>query len=96
MEGQTPDGKAIEAFGFGCQADVSGSVPSYHSKVSEQGKIVERYENWNNGMGFVESTKTIYKPTSISIEKQDGYLAIHDHKIYKPRPEIVDLLSKGL
>ena len=90
-----PDGKVIEAFGFGCQADVTGSVPSYHSKVSEQGRVIERYENWHTGMGEIESTKTQYKITSIPIEKQDGYLAIHDHKIYKPRPEIVEMLRTG-
>lgn len=90
-----PDGKAIEAFGFGCQADIAGSVPSYHSKVSEFGKVVERYENWHNGMGFIESTKTMYKPTAIPIERQDDYLAIHDHKTYKPRPEVVEALRSG-
>jgi len=88
-----PDGKAIEAFSFGCEADVSGSVPSYHSKVSEFGKVVERYENWHNGMGFVESDKKVFRPTSVPIERQDGYLAIYDHKTYKPRPEIVEDLA---
>lgn len=92
-----PDGKAIEAFGFGCLADTSGSVPSYNSSVDTKGYVIPRSENWSNGIGLISYNKGD-KPFSIEaipIEKQDGYLAIHDHKTYKPRPEIVEALRTG-
>jgi len=92
-----PSGRAIEAFGFGCQCDITGSVPSYNSSIDSRGNPVPRYENWNNGMGFVEFSKgdRPFKIEAVPIERQDGYLAIHDHKTYKPRPDVVESLRTG-
>lgn len=92
-----PDGKAIEAFGFGCQADITGSVPSVHNGIDDQGQVVERYENWNNGGGFVHylDGDKPFQIEAVPIEPQDGYLAIYHGKEYKPREEVVKQLAKG-
>jgi hypothetical protein len=92
-----PDGTAIEAFGFGCQADVTGSVPSVHSKIDDAGQVVRSFENWNNGMGFVEYGKgdKPFKSTPIPIEAQDGYQAIWQDRVYKARKAVAEALAKG-
>lgn len=92
-----PDGKAIEAFSFGCQADTQGSVPSYYSKVDDMGFMVERSENWNNGGGFIEmSEKTgSFKPVSVPIEVQDGYEASFNGRVYQARQDVLEALRSG-
>lgn len=90
-----PNGQAIEAFSFGCEADVTGSVPSYHNKVNDRGLVVERYEDWSNGMGFLDySEKTgSFKPLSVPIEHQDGYEAVFNDRVYQARLEVAKALE---
>jgi len=92
-----PNGQAIEAFSFGCQADVTGSVPSYHSKVDDHGLTVERFENWDNGGGFVEYTEgdKPFKSTAVAIEAQDNYQAEFNQRVYLARQEVVEALRNG-
>lgn len=92
-----PDGTSIEAFGFGCQADVTGSVPSVHSKIDDRGHVVERYENWNNGGGILEFSKgdKPFRHYDVPIEAQDGYIASFNGRTYKHRQEIIDALANG-
>jgi len=92
-----PDGKSIEAFGFGCQADVKGSIPSYHSKVGEMGEVVERFENWNQGLGMVEYKKgdKPFQTHAIAIEAQDNYEAQWQKRVYKAREEVAEAFKTG-
>jgi hypothetical protein len=90
-----PDGYAIEAFSFGCLTDVAGSVPSVHNKVDDRGFVVEKYENWNNGMGFVEYTKDSFKQIPVPIEIQDDYEASYAGRVYKARQAVVEALKNG-
>lgn len=89
-----PNGEKLEAFSFGCQADISGSVPSYHSGVDDMGKIPTRYENWQNGGGFVEFSEKNFKPEFVPIEQPD-YEAERDGRIYEARQKVVEALAKG-
>jgi hypothetical protein len=89
------DGYAIEAFSFGCQADVAGAVPSVHNKVDDRGFVVETYENWNNGMGFVEYTDDRFKQIPIPIELQDDYEASYAGRVYEARQAVVEAFKNG-
>ena len=90
-----PNGTAIEAFGFGCQADVTGSVPSVHSSIDDRGMVVPKFENWNNGGGFVEYSKTNFKSIPVPIEYYDNYEASYNNRIWKARQDIVEALTNG-
>lgn len=90
-----PDGTALEAFSFGCQADTSGSVPSHGNKIDDKGFVVERYENWNNGAGWVQYTKENFKATAVPIEQQDNYLAEWNGRIYQARKDVIEALKTG-
>jgi len=92
-----PDGKALEAFSFGCQADVTGSVPSTHNGVDAMGYPTTKYEQWDNGGGFVEYRKgdSPFRIHSVPIEAQDGYETKFNGKLYKPRPEVIEALRNG-
>lgn len=92
-----PNGQCIEAFGFGTQCDVSGSVPSVHSKIDDRGHVVENYENWNNGGGFVEYSKgdKPFRFQAVPIEAQDNYQTVYNNRVYKARLEVQEALAKG-
>jgi len=92
-----PNGTSIEAFGFGCQADVTGGVPSVHSKIDDRGHVVENYENWNNGGGFVEFSKgdKPFRQYAVPIEAQDDYLTSYNKRVYKARQEVIEALKNG-
>lgn len=92
-----PDGKAIEAFGFGCQADTTGSVPSYNSDVDTRGYVVPRCENWSNGGGFIEYKQgdRPFNQTAVPIEAQDNYEAVWGKKVYKAREDVTEALRNG-
>jgi len=92
-----PNGQAIEAFGFGCQADITGSVPSYHNKIDDRGQVVERYEDWNNGGGFVEyrGGDRPFKSIAVPIEPQDNFDASYDGRVYKARKDVLEALRTG-
>ena len=92
-----PDGKAIEAFSFGCQADTTGSVPSYHSKIDDRGNTVERHENWDNGGGLISyySGDGPFRIESIPIESQDNYLTEYAGRVYQARKNVIDALKTG-
>lgn len=46
----------IQRFGMspGTLADITGSVPSYHSTHDDHGNIISRAENWQQAVGIVE------------------------------------------
>lgn len=92
-----PNGTAIEAFGFGCQADVTGSVPGVHSRIDDRGHVVENYENWSNGGGFVEFQKgdKPFRQYSVPIEAQDNYEIKYNGKTFKARQDVVEALRTG-
>lgn len=92
-----PNGTAIEAFGFGCQADVTGGVPGVHSKVAESGFMVPTYENWNNGGGFVEYKKgdKPFRHTAVPIEAQDNYETSYQGRVFKARQDVIEALKSG-
>jgi len=93
-----PDGKAIEAFSFGCQADVTGSVPSYHNKVDDRGNTVKRYEAWDNGLGLVEynAGDKPFRVIPIPVEQQDGFEASYNDRVYMARQDVTDALQNGV
>lgn len=90
-----PNGKKIEAFSFGCMADISGSVPANGNKINDSGYPVENYMNWNNGMGYVELGKNTFKPTAIPIERENNFDAEYNHRVYKARQDVVEALKNG-
>ena len=92
-----PDGTAIEAFGFGCQADVTGGVPSVHSKIDDRGQVVENFENWHNGGGFVEYKKgdKPFRHVAVPIEAQDNYETVYQGRLFKARQDVIEALSTG-
>jgi hypothetical protein len=90
------NGTSLEAFGFGTQADISGSVPAVHSGVDDMGNIPVRFENWQNGAGLVEFSDNFFKPEFVPIEPQDNYRAEREGRIYEARKEVIAALEKGL
>lgn len=90
-----PNGQAIEAFGFGCEADVTGSVPSYHNKVDDRGFVVERFESWDNGCGTITYSPTTgsFITEAIPIEHQNNYEAEYNQRIYKARQDVISALG---
>ena len=92
-----PNGQSIEAFGFGTQCDVTGSVPSVHSKIDDRGHVVENYENWNNGGGFVEYQPgdSPFRFQAVPIEAQDNYKTVYNNRVYEARKEVIEALAKG-
>lgn len=46
-------GKYITAITFGTLARIDGIVPSFGNGVDERGQVVERYENWQRGIGII-------------------------------------------
>lgn len=89
-----PNGKALEAFSFGCQADTSGSVPAVHNGVDDMGRIPTRYENWDNGGGFIEFSEKNYKIESVPIEHPD-FKATREGRIYEARKAVEEALANG-
>lgn len=89
-----PNGRSIEAFGFGCQADITGKVPAVHNGVDDMGRVKERYENWNNGAGFVEYSDKHFKPEFVEINGPD-YTAQRDGRIIEARKAVAEALAKG-
>jgi hypothetical protein len=59
--------------------------------------MVERYENWDNGCGLLSySEKTgSFKPVSVPIERQDGYEAVFNDRVYQARLEVAEALRTG-
>lgn len=47
-------GKVITAMSFGTWARVDGAVPSYGNAVDDEGNVVQRYEDWQNGLGVIQ------------------------------------------
>ena len=46
-------GESFTARTFGTLARIDGYVPSYGNGVDERGAVVERYENWQQGIGVI-------------------------------------------
>lgn len=82
-------GRVVTAMSFGTWARIDGAVPSYGNGVDDNGNIVTRYENWQNGMGFVEyqdgDKPFQYQP--IHIDHQEGYETHFDGKKFKPNEQ---------
>jgi predicted phosphodiesterase len=78
------NGESVETFSFGCQADISGSVPAVHNGVDDMGKTVIRFENWQNGGGFVEYSDKYFKPEFVPIN-HPNYTATRGDRLYAPR-----------
>lgn len=53
-------GQYFTAATFGTLARIDGVVPSYHNGVTDDGRVVERYENWQQGIGLVRDYGTVY------------------------------------
>jgi len=47
-------GHYLTAISFGTLARIDGAVPSYGNGVDDDNQIVKKYENWQNGIGFVD------------------------------------------
>lgn len=78
---QTRDGNRQRyAMSPGTLADISGSTPSYGNSIDEHGAVVERAENWQNGIGIVEFSNTSSNPNIIHFN--DGEMMI-DGRTYK-------------
>lgn len=88
-----PDGTKRSAFGFGCLADIKGSVPSYHSKVDDKGFVVPNFENWDSGAGFIEVSKNgLIQPQFVNLEHEQ---AKYNSRVYKARQEVIEALRAG-
>lgn len=57
------DGNQYAAISFGALCRNDGSVPSYHNGIEEHGRVVKRYEDWQQSMGILR-------------EYPDGYLEV--------------------
>lgn len=64
----TRRGRFITAAAFGTLASNRGHVPSYGSGVDDRGEVVQRFENWQQGIGVI-------------LEYPDGYLEMHPIQI---------------
>jgi hypothetical protein len=88
-----PNGKKISAFGFGCLADTTGSVPSYHSRIDDRGFLVPKNENWDSGAGFISiSKKGFFRPEFVNLSEKE---VSFNKRVYKARADVVEALSSG-
>ena len=46
-------GEYISSHQLGCTCSIDGDVPSYHSAVDDNGKVVKRKENWQQGVMMI-------------------------------------------
>jgi predicted phosphodiesterase len=58
----------------GTLADIKGSVPSYHNTIDEQGLVVNRAENWQQGVNIISHNYQRANPELAMI--QDGQIMI--------------------
>jgi hypothetical protein len=79
-------GRTITALSFGTWARIDGAVPSYGNGVTDRGDVVQRYENWQNGMGYIEYEEgdKPYQWQAIHIDHQNGYETNFDGKVFRP------------
>ena len=79
-------GKIITAASFGTWARIDGAVPSYGNGIDDYGKPVQRFEDWQNGMGFVEYREgdSPFQMTEIPIDHNSDYVTIFNGKTFRP------------
>ena len=86
--GSRHSGRYVVAASFGCLADITGGVPSYHSGVDERtDEPVRHIEDWAHGLGYVEISKASGKFAlqQIRIETFDNYETKFGGKTYFPK-----------
>lgn len=67
----TRDGyKQRWAMSAGTVAKINGEVPSYHSTIDEHGEVVERAENWQQGVGIIEHNERLSNPSLAMIHDE--------------------------
>ncbi len=61
----TPTDRGFEqrfAMSPGTLSGIRGEVPSYHNTIDEQGKIVNRAENWQQGVALIHHNERLAHP----------------------------------
>jgi hypothetical protein len=80
---QTPDGpKRLHAYSSGCLCRIDGAVPSTHSSTDVQGRPLENYENWEQGLLVVHyhpDGRFYVEPISIDL----NHAAMYRGKVYQ-------------
>lgn len=79
-------GRVIMGLSYGTWARTDGAVPSYGNGVDDEGRIVPRQENWQNGLGFIEyqNGDKPFTEQFVHIDRQEDYETKFDGKVFKP------------
>lgn len=82
-------GRVIMGLSYGTWARTDGAVPSYGNSVDDEGRVVPRQENWQNGMGVIEyrDGDSPFQEHFIHIDKTENYKTNWDSREFKPNGE---------
>lgn len=79
-------GRVRLAHSPGCLCRIDGAVPSVHGSTNLDGRPVEKYENWQQGLSVVSYFEGdgSFSLDSVFINTFDGYRASFGGKVYQP------------